>query len=153
MAATTLTPLPTIRALADRLMPIYGQMDRARSTEMAELALAQLEESRDRAELAAVMLPTYGQGSERRADRIAQEILAAVNDPEPSYADWREEAQRQALLREKAEAKLEETIALPDAGILAEQLRNHGLGGLSSEDIAHLVHDIAAGKRFPADLD
>jgi beta-phosphoglucomutase-like phosphatase (HAD superfamily) len=153
MAATTLAPLPTVRALANRLMPVYGQMDTARSTAMAERALQQLEKTRDRAALAAVMLDTYGQGSQRRADRIAQEILAAVNDPEPSYADWREEAQRQALWREKAETKLEEAAALPDAGTLAEQLRNHGLGGLSSEDIANLVHDIAAGKRFAADRD
>jgi len=148
-----LAPLPTVNDLATRLMPVYGQMDRVRSTAMAELALTQLEETRDRAALAALMLDTYGQGSRRRADRISQEILAAVNHPKPSYSDWRAEAQRQALWREKAETKLEETVALPDAGTLAEQLRNHGLGGLSSEDIARLVHDIAAGKRFPNDLD
>lgn len=55
--------------------------------------------------------------------------------------------------KKQAEAMLEETVALPDVGTLTEQLRNHGLGGLSSEDIARLVHDIAAGKRFPNDLD
>jgi hypothetical protein len=154
MDATTIAPLPTVRALANRLMPVYGQMDSARSTAMAELALLQLAESRDRAELAAVMLDSYGQGSPRRADRIAQEILAAVNDPNPTPEDWREEAERQALLREKAETKLENSTTLPSESIIAENLRNHGLNGLSAIDIAALVTRIAAGERFPGnDLD
>ncbi|WIB65916.1 hypothetical protein [Curtobacterium sp. MCBD17_040] len=43
---------------------------------------------------------------------------------------------------------------LPAEHLLAEQLRNYGIAGLSSFDIAHLVHRIANGERFDgSDLD
>ncbi|WIB65914.1 hypothetical protein [Curtobacterium sp. MCBD17_040] len=139
--ATSTANLLTVDQLAARLLPVYGQMDRERARAMAEDALELLRDGvRGRADIADAFKDTWGQGDMRRALRIADGILDAVYATTPTMEGLREEGDRQAYWRERAEKQLRETVTLPTEETLASVLRAAGaLTVTSYADLARIT--------------